>query len=380
MTVAYFDCFAGVAGDMVLGTLVDAGMPLAHLKRELAKLGISGYVLERKRTRRFVSGTSLRVRVERETAGSRYIDIKKLIERSRLNSSVKHMSLAIMKRLAEAEAKVHGVPVRNVHFHEVGAVDSIVDCVGAAIGFDYFGFDLIASSPLPITRGRVSTAHGDMPVPAPATLELVKGIPLEPASVTGEIVTPTGAAILTAVSHHFGTCPLERIERIGYGFGERVFKDRPNALRVMIGQGFPVVVVEATIDDMNPQVYDYVMERLFERGVIDVTLTPVQMKKNRPGIVLACQVPWHLKDAAIAVILRETTTTGVRFYPVDRRVMTREIQTITTKHGKIRVKVARDDELGIVKHIPEYDDVKAIAKKRNMPFLLMYREIMASLK
>lgn len=382
MKTAYFDCFSGVAGDMILGALVDAGMPLAHLKRELGKLDIGSYRIARRRLRDGVriDGTDLHVTVSKEIGDSRYVTIARRIERSRLTGKVKEMSLAIMKLLAGAEAKVHRVPLNRVHFHEVGAVDSIVDCVGAAIGFDYFGFDHIVASPLPITRGRIRCAHGLLPVPAPATLEIIKGIPLEPAPVKEEIVTPTGAAILASAVDGFGECPLQRIDSVGYGFGDKVFENIPNCLRLMIGEGAPVVVVEATVDDMNPQIFDYLLERLFEAGAVDVTLTSVQMKKNRPGTVISCLAPWHAKDSAIETILRETTTTGVRYFSVDRRVMTREMKTVSTRLGRVRVKVAKDEELGITKHIPEYDDMKKLAKKKKVPLLAVYRETMKKIK
>lgn len=376
MKTAYFDCFSGVAGDMILGALIDAGMPLRHLEGELKKLNLKGYRLLRRRRKKgpHIRGTNLHVAVDREITGE-YASIAKIILRSKLKSQVRDLSFSIMDRLAQAESRVHGIPVSKVHFHEVGGLDSIVDCVGAAIGFEYFGFDSISSSPLPITRGRVKCAHGLLPVPAPATMELIKGVPLEPSPIRDEIVTPTGAAILTSVTNHFGECPLQKIERVGYGFGDKTFENIPNFLRLVIGQGFPMVVVEATVDDMNPQIFEHVMERLLEIGAADVTLQHVQMKKNRPGVVLACQAPWHIKDQAIATVLRETTTLGVRYYPVDRRVMLREIKTISTRQGKVRVKVAKDDQLGIVKHIPEYEDLKRIARKKKIPLLEVYRII-----
>lgn len=374
--VAYFDCFSGVAGDMILGSLIDAGMPLSHLERELKKIKLGGYKLTRKRPRGGVRlrGTNLHVETTREYGDTRYTSIARLIKSSKLSTPVKEMSLAIMHKLARAEATVHGVSPEKVHFHEVGMTDSIVDCVGAAIGFAYFGFESIYASPLPITRGRVKCAHGLLPVPAPATLELLKGVPIEPAPVCEEIVTPTGAAILTTAVSHFGSCPLQMIDKVGYGFGDKIIPDIPNALRLMIGEGFPVVMVEATIDDMNPQIFDYVMEQLFAIGAVDVTLSPVQMKKNRQGTIITCQVPWDKKDEAITTLLRETTTTGVRYYPVERRVLMREIKTVKTKRGKVRVKVAKDDELGIVKEIPEYEDMKKLAKKNKIPLIKLYQE------
>lgn len=378
MKMAYFDCFSGIAGDMVLGALVDAGMPLAHLRHELKKISLAGYTLERKRQRGStrIKGTNIHVRVRQEPRDTRYRTIARLIDRSRLKARVKEISLAIMERLARAEARVHNVSLSRVHFHEVGAVDSIVDCVGAAIGFDFFDFDDIASSPLPVTRGRIRCQHGWLPVPAPATLNILKGVPLERAPVRDEIVTPTGAAIIATAATHFGECPLQRIDQVGYGYGDKTFPDIPNALRIMIGSGFTAVTIEATVDDMNPQIFDYVMERLFSVGAVDVTLQPVQMKKNRPGTVISCQAPWHLKDTVMEVLLRETTSTGVRYYPIERRMLVREMTTLTTKFGRVRIKVARDNELGIIKHIPEYEDMKRIAKKVKLPLIDVYRAVL----
>lgn len=372
---AYFDCFSGVAGDMILGSLIDAGMPLSHLEQELRKVNLGGYKLKKIKPRGtgHLRGTNLHVDTTKEYGDTRFTSIARLIEGSSLKPYVKEMGLMIMERLAKAESSVHGVPLNKVHFHEVGMTDSIVDCVGAAIGFAYFGFESISASPLPITRGRIKCAHGVLPVPAPATLELLKGMPIEPSPVCEEIVTPTGAAILSTAASHFGSCPLQRIDKIGYGFGDKILPDMPNALRLMIGEGFSVVMVEATIDDMNPQIFDYAMEQLFDVGAVDVTLIPVQMKKNRQGTIISCQVPWKLKDKAIEALLRETSTTGVRFYPVERRVMAREMKTVKTKRGNVSVKVARDDELGIVKEIPEYEDMKKLAKKNKIPLIEAYR-------
>jgi uncharacterized protein (TIGR00299 family) protein len=381
MTIAYFDCFSGVAGDMVLGALIDAGLPMAHLRRELAKLKMSGYALERRRTMGHsrIKGTNLHVKVSRELPDIRFTAISHLIESSKLKSSIKDKALGIMVRLAKAESQVHNVPVSEVHFHEVGGVDSIVDCVGAAIGFDYFEFEQVTSSPLPITRGRVKCAHGTLPVPAPATMQLIKGVPVEPAPIKDEIVTPTGAAILTSIVTHFGECPLQRVEKVGYGYGDKVFSEIPNALRLLIGEGFPVVVIEATIDDMNPQIFDYAMERLFEAGAVDITLQAVQMKKNRPATVIACQAPWKKKDAVIEALLKETTTTGVRYHPAERRMLTREMTTIKTKLGNVRIKIAKDEKLGIEKKIPEYEDMKKIAKRRKIPLIEVYKTILVKL-
>ena len=375
MSIAYFDCFSGIAGDMVLGSMVDAGLPLSYLKRELSKLQLRGYEIVRKEKRGAISGTNLHVITKKELGRSDYKTIRALIKKSKLSSQVKLIALAIFERLAEAEGKIHGVSKERAHFHEVGAVDSIVDIVGSSIGFEYFGFDEIYSSPLPVTRGRIRSAHGLLPVPAPATLHLIKGVPLEKAPVKDEIVTPTGAAIITTVAKHFGECPLQKIEKVGYGFGDKTFSGIPNALRLMIGEGYPVVVIEANIDDMNPQIFDYVMERLFKAGAVDVALQPIQMKKNRPAILLHCQAPWDKKENAIDVILKETTTLGVRYYPVERKILMREMKTVQTRFGKIRVKIARDDRGNIIKSIPEYNDLKKLSRRTGRSMLSVLQTV-----
>lgn len=375
MAIAYFDCFSGIAGDMVLAALVDCGLPFSHLKKELSKLNLKGYTLKQERKNNQIAGTKIHVLVKQGPNSCDYKTIREIINTSKLSKSVKDRALSIFERLARAEAKVHGVSLDKVHFHEVGDIDSIIDIVGSAIGFDYFGFKEIYSSPLPITRGRIKAKHGLLPVPAPATAHLIKGIPLEKAPVSEEIVTPTGAAIITTMAKHFGECPLQKVEKVGYGFGDKVFPKIPNALRLMIGEGYPVVIIEANIDDMNPQVYDYVMERLFKVGAVDVTLQSIQMKKNRPGILLQCQAPWNKKDAAMDVILKETTSIGVRYYPVERKVLRRELKTICTKYGPVRVKVVSDDKGQVLKHLPEYEDVKKLSLKSKRPILNILQDL-----
>lgn len=377
MTVAYFDCFSGVAGDMVLGALVDAGMPLAHLRRELKKLALPPHRISCSPVRRGICGTDLAVAVRRELPRSDYPFLDALIARSRLSRPVRETARAIFAGLARAEARVHGTAPRRVHFHEVGAVDSVVDIVGTAIGIEYFRFAEIHVSPLPVTRGRVEGAHGTLPVPAPATMELLKGVPLEPAPVKGEIVTPTGAAILTTVASHFGECPLQRIDRVGYGFGDKILPGMPNALRLLIGEGFPTVAIESNVDDMNPQLFEAAMERCFAAGAVDVHLEPVQMKKGRPGIKLCALAPWAAKDAVIGAILVHTTSFGVRYWPVERQVLTRELVTKKVRRGTIAFKVGCDSSGRIVKVLPEYEGVKKLAQKTKRPLAECYQEALA---
>ncbi len=368
--IAFFDCAAGVSGDMVLASLIDAGLPLAKLKKDLQVLNIGKYQLSyQKDSNRFA------VKLIGAQNNRTYKDIKKNINQSSLNKKVKQISLDIFHRLAKAEAKVHKLHIDKVHFHEVGAIDSIVDIVGCAVGFEYFDFTQIYASALPLTSGTVECKHGLLPVPAPATMELLKDVQLEKCTTKGEIITPTGAAIITTIAANFGENPLQKVTKIGYGSGSKKFVGIPNALRLLIGQGYPVVVIEANIDDMNPQVFDYVMEKTLAAGAVDVALRPIQMKKNRPAIMLQCQAPWDKKDEIMDLILCETTTLGVRYYPVERKVLSRELKTQSTKFGDVRVKLAYDQNGNLLKYLPEYDDLKRLAKQKKAPIPKILQEI-----
>lgn len=358
---------------MVLGAFVDSGMPLEHLRRQLTALHIGQYKIERAKAKREISGTNIHVEIESEHSHRDYKQIDEMIARCKLNKGVKETARAIFEKLAIAEARVHGIAVSKVHFHEVGSADSIIDVVGAAIGLDYFGFDAVYSSPLPITRGKVKCAHGTLPVPAPATLELIKGVPLEPSKVKEEIVTPTGAAIITTIAEHFGECPIQTVKSVGYGFGDKIIPGMPNALRLIIGDGFPVVVIQSDIDDMNPQLFDNVIGLLLSAGAADVDLAPIQKKKNRPAVRLTALSPWEKKDAIIDLILKETTTFGVRYWPVERRVLTRKLVEKRVKGKLIHFKLGIDSRGKVIKAVPEYEDVKKLAKQTHKPLIEIYR-------
>jgi len=376
MTTAYFDCFSGASGDMILGALVDAGMPLAHLRRRLKLVEMGAYKLSLRRDDDF-GGANLEVITEREPAHSDYKGLDRAIAGSGLSRAERDTARAILARLARAEAKVHGRPVDRVHFHEVGATDSLVDIVGAAVGIHYLKLDEIHSSPLPMSRGKVKCAHGTLPGPAPATLELLKGVPLERTSVKQEIVTPTGAAILTEVSSRFGSCPLQTVEAVGHGFGDRRIRGRPNLLRLMIGEGFPAVVIETDIDDMDPQLFEPVVSKLFRAGAVDVTLMPVQMKRGRPAVRLGAIAPWDLKDRAMDIILAETTTFGVRYWPAERKMLTRELRTKRVKGDELRFKVGISPEGEVLKIVPEFEDLKRIARRTGRPIQMVADEARA---
>ncbi len=380
MKIAYFDCCAGISGDMVLGALVDSGLDVSILRRELAKLHLGDYSISAsKDERHHITGTNIKVRFKESGHHRTFKEIKNIINKSRLTTKVKVLSTSIFENLAKAEAKVHGCRVDDVHFHEVGAIDSIVDIVGTAIGIEKLGVGQVYASPLPLGSGWVKTSHGRMPVPAPATLELLKGVPVASSLTASELTTPTGAAIIKTLSLSFGNMPHMEIEGTGYGIGDRSFKEIPNILRLIIGKGTGsterLIIVETNMDDMNPQIYEYLMSRLFKNGALDVFLMPIQMKKGRPAILLKVLCPENKKGNIIDTIFEETTTIGVRTYEVERHCLERRIENVSTPYGKVRVKVAERN--GKVLNIqPEYEDCKEIAEKKKLPL----KEVMDSAK
>ena len=380
MKIAYFDCCAGISGDMVLGALVDSGLDVSILRRELAKLHLGDYSISAsKDERHHITGTNIKVRFKESGHHRTFKEIKNIINKSRLTTKVKVLSTSIFENLAKAEAKVHGCRVDDVHFHEVGAIDSIVDIVGTAIGIEKLGIGQVYASPLPLGSGWVKTSHGRMPVPAPATLELLKGVPVASSPATSELTTPTGAAIIKTLSLSFGNMPHMEIEGTGYGIGDRSFKEIPNILRLIIGKRTGnterLIIVETNMDDMNPQIYEYLMSRLFKNGALDVFLMPIQMKKGRPAILLKVLCSENKKGNIIDTIFEETTTIGVRTYEVERHCLERRIENVSTPYGKVRVKVAERN--GKVLNIqPEYEDCKEIAEKKKLPL----KEVMDSAK
>ncbi len=381
MKILYFDCFAGISGDMTVGALLDLGVSLETLRTELAKLPLptAAYRLEAERTSRHgIGATQFTVHVGEHQPHRHYSDIAGMIEQSSLPEKVKEMAQRVFFRLAEAEARVHEVEIGHVHFHEVGGVDSIVDIVGAAVCLDHLGIDEIHASPLPLGSGYVETAHGRRPVPAPATAELLKGIPVHGDIGQGERVTPTGAAIVAALADGFGRAPAMTVGGVGCGAGSRDFADLPNILRVVIGETSATLerdeiqVVETHIDDMNPEILGHVLERLMEAGALDAAFSPLQMKKNRPAVKLTVIARPERRDELASLVLRETSAIGVRFYPVSRLKLSREKEERTTSLGPVTVKVIREGET-VVRVTPEYDACRQIAKKRGMPLLEVYR-------
>ena len=381
MVIAYFDCFSGISGDMTLGALVDAGVSIDALRAELARLDLPGYKIKAEKvTRSGIAATKVDVIIDNKEHWERNLaDILKFIESSGLATAIKQKSGMIFKRLAEAEAKVHGTTVDKIHFHEVGAVDSIVDIVGSVIGMELLGISQVMTSPINVGSGSVKTSHGLLPVPAPATAELLRGIPFYESSTKFELTTPTGAAIISTLCVFFGRLPTMKMELIAYGAGDKDFPGLPNVLRLMIGEPAPAyeadtsIVIETNIDDMNPQAYDYVVERLMQQGAQDVYLTPIIMKKGRPAILLSALADKSKADTLLDTIFRETTSIGVRIQEVGRKKLIREIKEIDTVYGKIRIKISkRGDE--ILTATPEYEDCKKIAEDKKIPLKQVMEE------
>ena len=377
MNILYLDCYAGISGDMTVAALLDLGVPLEHLQAELAKLSLppDSYTLSTQLTeRQHMPALKFDVSVSDHHTHRHYADIDAMISRSTLSESVKERARRIFRRLAEAEAKVHGVPIEEVHFHEVGAVDSIVDIVGTAICLEYLQVEQIHVSALPLGSGFVDTAHGRLPVPAPATAELMRGLPLHGECGPGERVTPTGAAIVAALAGRFGRQPAMLLEKIGCGAGGKEFADCPNILRAFLGSSVgktehadEVIVVEANIDDSTPEVLGYVMERLLEEGALDVFFTPIQMKKNRPAVMLSLLCHPEQRVLLADIVLTETSAIGLRHYRANRIVLERRIVDQETEFGPVRGKQVFDRYGTLLRTALEYEDCRRIARERGIP-------------
>ncbi|HZG54789.1 MAG TPA: nickel pincer cofactor biosynthesis protein LarC [Pyrinomonadaceae bacterium] len=380
MRTLYFDCFAGASGDMILGALVAAGANPHALREQLALLDVAGFEISFEPVDRSgIGATHARVLTADETQHRHLSAILKIIAGSGLSETVKARASRIFERLGEAEARVHNVPVEKIHFHEVGALDAIVDVVGACVGFELLGVERFVSSPLHVGSGTVEMAHGRFPVPPPAVVELLRGAPVYATDIKGELVTPTGAAIISTVcAGEFGALPAMRIAATGYGAGTRQYKDFPNALRVMIGEtaeaattaataSEKLLMIETNLDDTSPQIVAYATERAFALGALDCFLTPVQMKKNRPGVVVSILCRAAQREALTKLLFDETKTLGVRSYEVERRALWREFVVVETGFGKINVKVARRDDGSVCNVAPEYEDCRAAAVGAGVP-------------
>ena len=411
MKIAHFDCFSGISGDMILGALIDAGLNPNLLIKELSKLSIEGLSIDTHYAmRKSISCKQVRVKI-----GNKNIDFEdehllqlpidkkdrnskkknstkqissghnkfshpdniiNFLQKSDLKPNVRKKSIAIFQRLIDAEASVHGCDSNDVHLHEVGTIDAIVDVVGSVIGLDLLQIDQVFSSPLCLGTGFVSCAHGRYPVPVPGVLELCKNVPCIQTDIRAELVTPTGAAIITTLACSFDSLPVFHQKAIGYGAGSRDLKEQPNVLRVRLGElsakvsKEKLVHIEANIDDMNPEVFSYLFEILFENGARDVFLTPIIMKRSRPGQLLGVLVDETLLSKTIQIILSETTTLGVRYNNVDRYLISREIVTVNTIYGKIRVKVGNHNDKKYF--APEYEDCANQAKRHKTPLRTIY--------
>lgn len=381
--ILYIDAFSGVSGDMLMGAFIALGFDLEVLTEEIERLGIGAAVVAEKTRRHSIEAVNFTVEVQEEPPVHRdYAGIKRLLSDGMASGPARDMTLQTFARLAEAEAAVHGVEVDRVHFHEVGAVDSIVDIVGVSLAFTHQKASRVVSSPVPLGSGFVQTEHGRLPIPAPATISLLSGVPVYSGAVEEELTTPTGAALLVTMADAFGPYPRMIPDGIGYGAGDREFKEVPNLLRIVTGKtashefGDDIVVISAHIDDMNPQFYEPVVDRLFESGALDVTLTPMIMKKGRPGILMTVVCAKEHRDVMTSLVLSDTTTIGLRYHEEHRMKHDRRIETLHTQFGEIRVKIAESSD-GVITNIhPEYDDLKKAALRHNVAPTQIYRHVM----
>ena len=415
MRIAYLDCFSGISGDMFLGALIDAGVAPKIFQQAVEALDIAAKLEISRVNRSGISATKVDVIVngEKDTPraaeppeceqshshthdhahhhhahhehhhGRGLTEIREIIRKTSLNESVKRSAIAIFEKLGDAEAKIHNVPIEQIHFHEVGAVDALVDITCAAVGLNALGVDEIICSPLNVGGGTVICAHGTFPVPAPATVELLKNVPVYSSGLQAELVTPTGAAIVRTLATRFASFPEMKIEKAGYGAGTRDFPDHANVLRITIGEAASklaantsqetISVLEANLDDLNPQVFGYVMDRLLEAGALDVFVTPVQMKKNRPGNLLTVLAKPDDVDKLAQIIFAETTTLGVRRREENRQVLARNWQAVPTRFGDVRIKIASLNGT-VTSYAPEYEDCRRIAAEHRVPLKLVMQE------
>jgi uncharacterized protein (TIGR00299 family) protein len=383
MNLAYFDCFSGISGDMTLGALVDAGCDVARLQSELQALQVPGWELSAEKVwKNGMAATYAKVKTEEQRAHRSLTEVLEILRRSDLPPRVRDRARAVFQKLGEAEARVHDVPIEKIHFHEVGGVDAIVDIVGACLGFHALGIDKFACSPLNVGGGTARMAHGVLPVPAPATANLLQGKPTYSNGVQRELVTPTGAAIVATLCDTFGPQPPMTVSAIGYGAGTADLEGQPNVLRIMIGEstekavpGYDeeICVIEANLDDMNPQIYGYFLERALAAGALDVYTTSVQMKKNRPGTLLTVLCKPQDANALTSLIFAETTTFGVRTTNAQRHILPREHVSVSTTFGDVRIKLSRAN--GRILHVsPEFEDCRKLAVEKNVPLQQVINE------
>ena len=378
MKTLYFDCFAGASGDMILGAMVAAGVDPDALREQLSLLNVEGFKIDFETTARSgLSATYARVVTTDQSKHRHLSHVRRIIEESGVTDAAKKLAIRIFIRLAEAEARVHNEPIEKVHFHEVGALDAIVDVVGAAICFDLLKIDRFVCSPLHVGSGMIQMAHGRFPIPPPAVTELLRGVPFYSGDIKGELLTPTGAAIITTVCTEYGPIPHIKVDRTGYGAGTREYENFPNVLRVLIGEteqddaaSERLWMIETNLDDASPQIIGHVMDRVFDLGALDCYFTPVQMKKNRPGVLLSVLCGPEEKEAVMKLLFLETTTLGVRSYEVERRALRRNVVTVETQYGPIFVKVAYLNGR-VVNEMPEFEQCREAAIRADVPLKLV---------
>ncbi|RLC25087.1 MAG: nickel pincer cofactor biosynthesis protein LarC [Deltaproteobacteria bacterium] len=387
--IAYVDMFSGISGDMTLGAMIDLGVPGSWLKKELSSV-LKGFQLKTNIVyQHHLRATDIIVDVSEEDNSSRnYKDIKDLIEKSSLPEKVKENSLLAFKKIARAESAIHGKDIETVHFHEIGGIDSIVDIIGSFLCVEYLGIKKVYASIIPLGSGSVKCSHGKIPVPVPATLLILKDVPVKPSDAATEIVTPTGAAIITTLASSFGEIPEMRIKKVGYGSGKRdTGSSLPNLLRIILGDAIrdqkktsaaqkeTIHIVKTNVDDMSPEISGFLMENLFENKALDVCYVPVQMKKNRPGIQIEVMCRKKDLDNIIDIILSQTTSIGVRYHECERFFLLREKVFIKTLFGKLQVKKITNPD-NTVRFVPEYDVAKKIAKDKKIALKDVYNQIL----
>ncbi|MCD4690496.1 nickel pincer cofactor biosynthesis protein LarC [bacterium] len=383
MKIAYFDCFSGISGDMIVGALLDAGLDLEELKAELSKLGLKGHRESAGRVERVaITGTKFDVETDETGHGRTVAEIARLLEESTLSDDVRATVTAVVGEIGRVESRIHGRPLDELHLHETSGLDSIVDIVASVAGLKMLGVEAVSASKIHVGTGFVECAHGTLPVPAPATIALLKGIPVYSRGVESELTTPTGAALIRVLAEDFGAMPEMRVEAVGYGAGAREL-EIPNMLRVVIGETSEapfetdeVVLIEANLDDMNPEYFGHASDLLRERGAIDVYLTPVYMKKGRPGTMLTVLAPKDHVDGVVTTLFEETTTLGVRMSSVQRKKLAREVIDVKTSFGIVGVKLGRSGSR-VVSIAPEYEDCRKAARASAVPLSEVYDEARA---
>lgn len=385
MKLAYLDCFSGISGDMFLGALIDLGLPVQELEKALLSLPVRGYALTaRKEERNHVQGTRFAVHYAKGSQEKRdFESIRDIIASSNLAQAVKDKSVRVFEVIAREEGKIHNLPPEKVHFHEVGALDSIIDIVGSVFGLEYLGLSSLHSSSLPLGSGFVETQHGRLPNPAPATIALLRGVPVYDSGLPHELVTPTGAALVKVLADSWGRMPPMKVDRVGYGVGSSELQDRPNLLRIITGDPLDLVaeenilVLEANLDDTNPEWLGYLMEQLLETGALDVLFVPAQMKKNRPGTLVQVICRPHQRDLLAGIIFKQSTTLGIRFRYTGRMVLERSSIEIPSPWGPLKAKEVRLPD-GTRRTLPEYESCREIARTNDLPLREVYQWVVSS--